>query len=285
MTPAARLESQWREVVRELRHVGATYKLGALLRDCKEWDIQDGVITLKFAHSSHMERTEEELGNRASRDELKQVLSKDYGRHLRDQAGNGRRRQRRDEPERIQQELPGPGRPTVGRNGYERAGGRDNLMNRKMMRQAQQLQQQMAKIEQELESATVEASAGGGMVTVVVTGKMAVQSVTIDPEVVSPEDVDMLEGPGAGRRKRRPEQGPAVGRAEDGGHHRRPEHPRPHLTPPLSTSGYPESRLRHDDRRSAGGRARDETGRGVPQAPRNRSQDGQPADVLPHKNA
>ena len=76
MTPAARLESQWREVVRELRHVGATYKLGALLRDCKEWDIQDGVITLKFAHSSHMERTEEELGNRASRDELKQVLSK-----------------------------------------------------------------------------------------------------------------------------------------------------------------------------------------------------------------
>ena len=59
------------------------------------------------------------------------------------------------------------------------------MMNRKMMRQAQQLQQQMAKIEQELESATVEASAGGGMVTVVVTGKMAVQSVTID--------VDMLE--------------------------------------------------------------------------------------------
>ncbi len=51
----------------------------------------------------------------------------------------------------------------------------------------------MAKLEQELESETVEASAGGGMVTVVVTGKLAVQSVTIDPEVVSPEDVDMLE--------------------------------------------------------------------------------------------
>ena len=66
-------------------------------------------------------------------------------------------------------------------------------MNRKMMRQAQQLQQRMAKLEQELEMETVEASAGGGMVTVVVTGKLAVQSVTIDPEVVSPEDVDMLE--------------------------------------------------------------------------------------------
>ena len=61
------------------------------------------------------------------------------------------------------------------------------------MRQAQQLQQRMAKLEQELESETVEASAGGGMVTVVVTGKLAVQSVTIDPEVVAPEDVDMLE--------------------------------------------------------------------------------------------
>ena len=66
-------------------------------------------------------------------------------------------------------------------------------MNRRMMRQAQQLQQRMAKLEQELESETVEASAGGGMVTVVVTGKLAVQSVTIDPEVVAPEDVDMLE--------------------------------------------------------------------------------------------
>lgn len=67
------------------------------------------------------------------------------------------------------------------------------MMNRRMMRQAQQLQQRMAKLEQELETETVEASAGGGMVTVVVTGKLAVQSVTIDPEVVSAEDVDMLE--------------------------------------------------------------------------------------------
>ena len=67
------------------------------------------------------------------------------------------------------------------------------MMNRKMMRQAQQLQKRMMQIDKELETATVEASAGGGMVTVVVTGKLAVQSVTIDPEVVAPEDVDMLE--------------------------------------------------------------------------------------------
>ena len=54
-----------------------------------------------------------------------------------------------------------------------------------MMKQAQQLQRRMEQLQQELESATVEASAGGGVVTVVVTGKMTVESIVIDPEVVS----------------------------------------------------------------------------------------------------
>ena len=75
MAPATKLEARWREVVHSLRHVGETYNLAALLRDCKERDIQDGVITLKFAHSFLMERTEQELGNRASRHELQQALS------------------------------------------------------------------------------------------------------------------------------------------------------------------------------------------------------------------
>ena len=67
------------------------------------------------------------------------------------------------------------------------------MMNRKMMKQAQQLQQQMLKLQAEIESATVEASSGGGMVNVVVSGKMSLESVTIDPEVVSPDDVEMLQ--------------------------------------------------------------------------------------------
>ena len=66
-------------------------------------------------------------------------------------------------------------------------------MNKKMMRQAQQLQQQMVKLQEELETATVEATSGGGVVTAVVSGKMRVESLTIDPEVVSGEDVDMLQ--------------------------------------------------------------------------------------------
>ena len=66
-------------------------------------------------------------------------------------------------------------------------------MNRKMIRQAQQLQRQIAKLQEELESATVESSAGGGMVKAVVSGKLRVESLEIDPQVVSDEDVDMLQ--------------------------------------------------------------------------------------------
>ena len=67
------------------------------------------------------------------------------------------------------------------------------MMNRKMIRQAQQLQRQIAKLQEELESATVESSAGGGMVKAVVSGKLRVESLEIDPQVVSDDDVDMLQ--------------------------------------------------------------------------------------------
>ncbi len=66
-------------------------------------------------------------------------------------------------------------------------------MNRRMLRQAQELQKKMAQLQEELETATVEATAGGGVVTVVVTGKLTLESIEIDPEVVSPEDVEILQ--------------------------------------------------------------------------------------------
>ena len=62
-----------------------------------------------------------------------------------------------------------------------------------MMKQAQQLQRRMTELQEELESATVEATSGGGVVTVVVSGKMIVESIRIDREVVSPEEVEMLQ--------------------------------------------------------------------------------------------
>ncbi len=62
-----------------------------------------------------------------------------------------------------------------------------------LQRMAQQMQQQMARIQEELEAATVEGSAGGGVVRAVVTGKQEVVSVTIDPSVVDAVDVEMLQ--------------------------------------------------------------------------------------------
>ena len=66
-------------------------------------------------------------------------------------------------------------------------------MNKFMMQQAQKLQAQLAKAQEELANMTVEASSGGGAVTVTMTGQQKIQSVKIAPEVVNPEDVEMLE--------------------------------------------------------------------------------------------
>jgi hypothetical protein len=62
-----------------------------------------------------------------------------------------------------------------------------------IMKQAQQFQARMAKLQEELGDRTVEASAGGGMVAVVANGRQEIVSVTIDPEVIDPEDREMLQ--------------------------------------------------------------------------------------------
>jgi DNA-binding YbaB/EbfC family protein len=61
------------------------------------------------------------------------------------------------------------------------------------MRQAEKLQGQIKKMQEELATKTVEASSGGGMVTVVTNGKQDVVSIKIDPEVVNRDDVEMLQ--------------------------------------------------------------------------------------------
>lgn len=62
-----------------------------------------------------------------------------------------------------------------------------------MMKQVQKMQAKMADLQEELEKLEVEGSAGGGMVKVVANGKGDIRSITIDPEVVVPEEVDMLQ--------------------------------------------------------------------------------------------
>lgn len=66
-------------------------------------------------------------------------------------------------------------------------------MNMNMLKQAQKMQQDMLKMQQELQEKEYSASAGGGMVTAVVTGKHEVKSLTIQPEAVDPDDVEMLQ--------------------------------------------------------------------------------------------
>jgi DNA-binding YbaB/EbfC family protein len=62
-----------------------------------------------------------------------------------------------------------------------------------LQRMAQQMQQEMLRIQSELETMTVDGSAGGGVVKATVTGKQELLSVTIDPSAVDPSDVEMLQ--------------------------------------------------------------------------------------------
>jgi hypothetical protein len=62
-----------------------------------------------------------------------------------------------------------------------------------ILRQAQMMQKKMAQMQEDLKTRTVEASSGGGMVTVTASGAKEILSLSIDPAVVDPEDVDMLQ--------------------------------------------------------------------------------------------
>ena len=77
--------------------------------------------------------------------------------------------------------------------GYRGASPMGNANMANMMKQAQRMQQQMMQMQQELEEKEYEATAGGGVVKAVLNGKKQLKSITIDPEAVDPEDVEMLE--------------------------------------------------------------------------------------------
>ena len=77
------------------------------------------------------------------------------------------------------------------RGGFPGGGGMGNLGA--MMKQAQKMQAELAKAQDEIKDMEYEATAGGGMVKVVATGDMAIKSIVIDPEAVDPEDVDLLQ--------------------------------------------------------------------------------------------
>jgi len=74
------------------------------------------------------------------------------------------------------------------RKGFQPRGGQMD-----MLQQAQKLQEEMLKTQEALSEETITVTAGGGAITVVMTGQQRVQSISIAPEVVDPDDVEMLE--------------------------------------------------------------------------------------------
>ena len=79
-------------------------------------------------------------------------------------------------------------------NGYGRGGaGMGGGMNMNMIKQAQKMQQDMLKMQEEMEAKEYEATSGGGMVTARVNGKHELVNIEIKPEAVDPDDVEMLQ--------------------------------------------------------------------------------------------
>ena len=74
-----------------------------------------------------------------------------------------------------------------------RGGGRMQMNPNDLMKQVQQMQSQMENIQEEANKEVIEVSSGGGMVILKINGALEVQSIEIDPEVVDPEDIDMLQ--------------------------------------------------------------------------------------------
>ncbi|MBQ7109374.1 MAG: YbaB/EbfC family nucleoid-associated protein [Clostridia bacterium] len=80
----------------------------------------------------------------------------------------------------------------MAKGGFPRGMGGGANMNQ-MLKQAQKMQEQMLKMQEEMETKTYEAVVGGGAVKVVIDGKRQVQEVVLSPEVVDPDDIEMLQ--------------------------------------------------------------------------------------------
>ena len=182
-------EAEWAALLEPLRRFkGMSYNLRALLNgDCRQRYVDGDTLVLVFKNAANRERFEKELEHQPSKQAFSEAVAVALGGELslRVETGGGRR------PAGQHARAPGAQRGVPWRQSHPGAGGAG--MNRNMMRQAQQLQQRLAKMQEELESATVEATAGGGMVKAVVTGKQTVASITIDPEAVDPDDLEVLE--------------------------------------------------------------------------------------------
>ena len=97
---------------------------------------------------------------------------------------------------KVKRAVPAPGGGGGGmrRGGAARGGGLPGGMGQgNLMAQVAKMQEELERVQEELAQEEIEGSAGGGMVKVVVNGQQEILSITLDPEVVDPEDVEMLQ--------------------------------------------------------------------------------------------
>lgn len=81
-----------------------------------------------------------------------------------------------------------------GKGGFRMPGGMGGGMGGGgMLQQIQKLQEEMVKAQEELAQETLDVTAGGGAIKVTITGQQTIQAITIDPEIVNPDDVEMLQ--------------------------------------------------------------------------------------------
>jgi len=85
------------------------------------------------------------------------------------------------------------GERILGKKGGFRGGGLDGGVNMNMIKQAQKMQEDLLKVQAEMEEKTYSAQSGGGAVTAIVTGKRELSELVIEPDAVDPEDVEMLQ--------------------------------------------------------------------------------------------
>ncbi len=96
---------------------------------------------------------------------------------------------------KVKRVVPPPaGGGGMPRRGLARGGGMPGGMGQgNLMAQVAKMQEELERVQEELAQEEIEGSAGGGMVKVVVNGQQEILSITLDPEVVDPEDVEMLQ--------------------------------------------------------------------------------------------
>ncbi len=184
------LAEGWQRVVDDIMARKAL--LGSVLQHATPVAITEGVLTIAV-EGNHFHK--EMLNDRGNRDLINQVLSAASARRpalraRRSGTGGGRRAEPSGRPGGLER-IPGRG----GRRAAAGPGGRSVPVKGfgNIMKEAQKLQAQMEQLQAEVAKKNVQATAGGGMVTVEANGRQEILSIKIDREVINPDDAQMLE--------------------------------------------------------------------------------------------